>query len=328
MLSIVLPTYNEGQNLPELLKRISGAMGKESYEVIVVDDDSPDGTWKVAKELHVQYPMLSVIRRMGRKGLSSAVVEGFDAAKGDTLLVMDSDLQHDPALILQLSDAIKQGAGIAVASRYMEGGSVGEWVRGRRLLSKTATWLTRKIPAVEVSDPMSGFFALSKPVYESVRAQLHPTGFKILFEILGHLPKRTKAVTIPLIFKMRVHGESKLSIKVQIEFLLQIVRMLIVRFQTPFFCVVSLFLAFFITLNTLPIILLYTDSSVRSYVQKTLTQVAKDGGWLLSDVTIMRITYERMYLHYQPHRRGPDNVLECYSINYFQQILQGERCVD
>lgn len=328
MLSIILPTYNEAKNLPELLKRIAGVLEKAEYEVIVVDDDSPDGTWKIAEDVQKEHATLRVIRRIGRKGLSSAVVEGFDAAKGDTLLVMDSDLQHDPSLILQLSDAIKLGAGIAVASRYMEGGSVGEWVRGRRLLSKTATWLTRKIPAVEVSDPMSGFFALSKSSYDAVRLMLHPTGFKILFEILGHLPKGTKAVTVPLVFKMRVHGESKLSIRVQIEFLLQILRMLIVRFQSPVFWVVSLILAFLITLNTLPITLLYTDSSVRSYVQKTLTQVAKDGSWLLSDVTIMRITYERMYLHYQPHRRGPDDVLECYSINYFQQILQAERCDD
>ncbi len=311
MLSIVLPTYNEAKNLPELLKRISGAMGKESYEVIVVDDDSPDGTWKVAKELHAQYPMLSVIHRIGRKGLSSAVVEGFDAAKGDTLLVMDSDLQHDPALILQLSDAIKQGAGIAVASRYMEGGSVGEWVRGRRLLSKTATWLTRKIPAVEVSDPMSGFFALSKPVYESVRAQLHPTGFKILFEILGHLPKRTKAVTIPLIFKMRVHGESKLSIKVQVEFLFQILRMLIVRFQNIIFSLVCMTMALMLVLPALSMLPLYVDVGTRTIVQRALLSVEQQKGWLISDISLYSIGTESFIFTYRHHHRGPDEEV-CY----------------
>ncbi len=328
MLSIILPTFNEAKNLPELLRKIAGVMGSMEYEVIVVDDNSPDETWKVAEDLQKEHAALRVIKRVGRKGLSSAVVEGFDAAKGDTLLVMDSDLQHDPALISQLRDVIKQGASIAVASRYMEGGSVGEWVRGRRLLSKTATWLTRKIPRTEVSDPMSGFFALSRTAYQSVRDQLHPTGFKILFEILAHLPRGTKAAEVPLVFTMRLHGQSKLSLKVQVEFLFQILRMLMVRFQSPFFWVVSVLLALLITLNTLPIRLLYTDTSVRSYVQKTLTQVATDNKWLISDVTVMRITYDRMYLHYQPHRSGPDDVLECYSISYFQPNLQLERCND
>lgn len=316
MLSIVLPTYNEGQNLPELLKRISGVLGKAEYEVIVVDDNSPDKTWKIAEELQKDNASLRVIRRVGRKGLSSAVVEGFDAAKGDTLLVMDSDLQHDPALILQLRDAITRGAGIAVASRYMQGGSVGDWVRGRRLLSKTATWLTRKIPAVEVSDPMSGFFALSKAAYKSVRDRLHPTGFKILFEVLGYLPRGTKAAEVPLVFKMRQHGQSKLSMKVQVEFVMQLVRIILIRFQSILFWLVCIIMALSLLPRAMSLLPLYTDTVLRENTRSVLSHLSERRGWLQSDIEVIRVKAGYVYIRHRPHRKGPDGDGDCYPVIY------------
>lgn len=316
MLSIILPTYNEAKNLPELLKRIAGTLGKTDYEVIVVDDNSPDGTWRIAEELKKDHAALRVIRRIGRKGLSSAVVEGFDAAKGDTLLVMDSDLQHDPALMLQLRDAIKQGADIAVASRYMEGGSVGEWVRGRRLLSKIATWLTRKIPHTEVSDPMSGFFAISMPSYAAVRLMLRPTGFKILFEILGYLPRGTKAAEVPLVFKMRLHGQSKLSMKVQAEFVMQLVRILLVRLQSIFFWAVCIIMAVSLLPRAMSLAPLYTDATLRENTKNVLSHLSESRGWLQSDIEILSVKAGYVYIRHTSHRKGHDGDGDCYPVIY------------
>lgn len=314
MLSIILPTFNEAKNLPELLKRIVQVMGKATYEVIVVDDDSPDKTWQIGEELAKTHLFLKVIRRVGRRGLSSAVVEGFDAAKGDVLMVMDSDLQHDPQLINQLAAAVTKGADIAVASRYMKGGSVGEWVTGRRLLSKTATWLTRKIPPVDVSDPMSGFFALKKSVYQHARPMLRPSGFKILFEILGHLPSKTKSQDVPLVFSARLHGESKLSIAVELQFIWQLVRIALFRIQKLLFWIACIAIALTLSLRLFPLLPLYTDAAKRSFVQSALRSTADQQGWLLSDVRILRINDETVIVAYRPHRKGIDPDITCFQI--------------
>lgn len=303
-------------------------MEKDSYEVIVVDDDSPDRTWEIAEALQQTHSHIHVIRRIGRRGLSSAVVEGFDAATGDVLLVMDSDLQHDTSLIIRLRDAITSGADIAVASRYMKGGSIGEWVRGRRVLSRVATWLTRKIPAVEVSDPMSGFFALKQSRYKAIRTNLRPSGFKILFEILGHLPATTKTAEVPLVFAMRVHGESKLSLMVEIQFLWQLLRIALVRFQKYIFWIICTIIACILLLRAVPLLPLYTDAAIRSHVQTTIRTVADANGWLVSDVHILRIGTSQMDIAHQPHRKGRDPETLCYSISYQDPVLLPIPCND
>lgn len=328
MLSIVLPTYNEAKNLPELLDCIADVLEKRAYEVIVVDDDSPDRTWEVADSLQKTHSMLRVIRRVGRRGLSSAVVEGFDAAKGDVLLVMDSDLQHDSSLILQLSDAITKGADIAVASRYMKGGSVGEWVRGRRLLSNTATWLAKSIPAVHVSDPMSGFFAIKRSTYEGIRPMLRPAGFKILFEILGHLPRRTTTAEVPLVFQMRKHGESKLSVTVELQFIVQLLRIALIRLQKILFWSVCITIALILFVRLMPLLPLYTNPIARSQVQHTLQFVAAQNGWLLSDISLRSVGMKRMTVLHREHRFGPDPVPVCYDIEYVDLVLRKTSCGD
>jgi cellulose synthase/poly-beta-1,6-N-acetylglucosamine synthase-like glycosyltransferase len=328
MLSIILPTYNEAKNLPELLKRIVDVMDSTKYEVIVVDDNSPDKTWEIAQGLQKDYSMLRVIRRVGRRGLSSAVLEGFDLATGDVLLVMDSDLQHDPALILKLGNFVARGADIAVASRYMKGGSVGEWVRGRRLLSKTATWIAQIIPPVRVSDPMSGFFALKASDYRLIRPMLRPTGFKILFEILGHLPSSSIAVEVPLVFKMRLYGESKLSFAVQMQFLLQLVRITLLRIQNPFFWLACSIITIVLTMRAMPLMPLYTDAALRSQVQATLRAIADENGWLLSDVRVLQVDGTQMTIVHRAHRKGGDPEPVCYSVEYATSASREIPCVD
>lgn len=165
MLSLILPTYNEAENLPGLLEEIEGAMGDIPFEMIVVDDDSPDRTWEVAELLADDRPYLRVLRRMGRRGLSSAVIEGFRMAQGDVLVAMDSDGQHDPLLLPRLYAAIRSGVGVALGSRYVPGGSVEGWARARHWLSYIATGLAWLVTRTRVKDPMSGFFAIDRRLF-------------------------------------------------------------------------------------------------------------------------------------------------------------------
>ena len=219
MLSLILPTFNESENLPELLPKIRSALSDVPHEIIVVDDDSPDHTWKVAQELSQQLGDVHVIRRIGRRGLSSAVIEGFLAAKGDVLMVMDADGQHDTGLLHQLHDAVTKHGGIAIGSRYVSGGSVGEWDERRYMLSRIATKMALSLCAVKAKDPMSGFFAIDRKAFEEVLPRLNPKGFKILLDLLVHVPKSTPVTELPFTFATRQHGESKLSRRVQLEFL-------------------------------------------------------------------------------------------------------------
>jgi len=219
MFSLVLPTYNEAENLPELLPKIGAVLKDIPHEIIVVDDDSPDKTWKVAREISEKQESVHVIRRVGRRGLSSAVIEGFMAAKGNVLGVMDADGQHDMELLPKLYAAIKGGKGLAVGSRYIEGGGVGEWDERRHLLSRVATRMAQWLCKVHVNDPMSGFFAVKSTVINSILPQLNPMGFKILLDILVHAPRDLDVQEVPFTFSTRLHGESKLSKRVQLEFL-------------------------------------------------------------------------------------------------------------
>lgn len=220
MLSVVLPTYNEKENLPELLEKLRGILQGLPHEVIVVDDNSPDGTWKVAQEIAAQQENVRVIRRVGRRGLSSAVIEGFLAAKGDVLAVADADGQHDLSLLTKLYDAVKGAkVGIAVGSRYTEGGSVGQWDERRHMMSRIATSLAMRLCRVKVTDPMSGFFAVDRVAFEEILPRLNPMGFKILLDLLVHAPAGLTVKEVPFTFGVRTHGESKLSRRVQVEFL-------------------------------------------------------------------------------------------------------------
>jgi dolichol-phosphate mannosyltransferase len=217
--SVILPTYNESRNLPELVPQLVEFLREIRHEVIVVDDDSPDGTWRVAEELGDRFDEVRLVRRVGRRGLASAVIEGFLAAKGAVLVAADADGQHDFQLLHELLAAVEGGAGLALASRYVPGGSVGAWDERRHALSRLATRLAQRLCRVPVADPMSGFFAVSRPVFAAALPHLNPVGFKILLDLLVHLPPGTIVREIPLRFADRLHGESKLSRLVQLQFI-------------------------------------------------------------------------------------------------------------
>jgi len=219
MLSIIVPTYNESKNIDELLTRLFTALKPNytQYEVIVVDDNSPDGTAEIAEALKSKFD-LKVVKRPKKIGLASAVLNGFKVSAGDILCVMDADLSHPPEAIPDMYRAISGGdVDIVVGSRVVEGGGATNWPWFRRFGSAFAQTLAR--PITSVKDSTSGFFMLKKSVLEG--ADINPIGFKILLEILVKCDY-SRVKEIPIVFNDRGGGKSKLGLKQTLEYLKQI----------------------------------------------------------------------------------------------------------
>jgi dolichol-phosphate mannosyltransferase len=222
MISIILPTFNEADGIQEVLRRASQALEKagEEYELIVVDDSSPDYTADLAEALAGEIPV-RVLRRPGRQGLATAVVDGWRMARGDVLGVMDADLQHPPEVLTRLALALRsQDVDLVIATRSGPGGgSSADWAWKRRLTS----WAARHMAAcvlprtlAEVSDPMSGMFLVRARALEGVR--LEPTGYKILLEILGKAHYR-EVVEVSFLFQARSRGSSKLGPRESLQYI-------------------------------------------------------------------------------------------------------------
>lgn len=227
-LSLVIPTYQERDNIARAIEISSSLLDKYlagDYEIIVVDDDSPDQTWKVAQSLTNQYPQLRVMRREHERGLSSAVIRGWQVSKGRVLGVIDGDLQHPPEVLIELLSFIKQGADLAVASRHVEGGGVSSWSFIRRFLSRGAQVIGLiLLPHVlgRVSDPMSGYFLVRR---SSIAEQnLNPVGYKILLEVLAR-GKINCIAEAGYVFCEREQGESKVTWKQYVEYIHHLVRL-------------------------------------------------------------------------------------------------------
>ncbi len=211
-LSIVVPTFNECLNVPELLDRLNGLFRSESWEIIFVDDDSPDGTADLVRAVARTDPRVRCLQRIGRRGLSSACIEGMLAASAETIAVMDADLQHDESVLPKMLDAIERGgADVAVGTRYAPGGGLGDWKASRRFMSRLATKASRAILHQPVSDPMSGFFMLRRAVLDSTVRSLSGLGFKILLDILSSARAPLRIAEVPYTFRNRHAGESKLD---------------------------------------------------------------------------------------------------------------------
>ena len=221
-LAVVVPTYEERDNLPTLVERIDAALAGWRYRVVVVDDDSPDGTAEAARGLGERYPV-DVIVRKEERGLASAVVEGIRRSTSRYVAVIDADLQHPPELLPSLL-AAAEDADVAVACRYAPGGGVGEWGLPRRAVSKGATLLAHLIlPAARLTpDPMSGYFLLRREVVEG--AALDPLGYKILLEILAR-GAVDRVASVPYTFETRLHGASKLGLREQLHYLRHLLRL-------------------------------------------------------------------------------------------------------
>jgi len=227
MISVVIPTYNEAAVIEEMLRRAAASLRRpgQGFELIVVDDSSADGTAELAESLSAELPV-RVLRRPGRLGLATAVLDGWGIARGSILGAMDADLQHPPEVLSSLAEAMREDdVDIAVASRYIEGGGTARWSWLRRLMSKGATHLAAcvlPLTLADVSDPMSGMFFVRASAISGVR--FNPLGYKILLEVLAKAKSRAY-VEVPYVFEQRGRGGSKLGARQYLEFLLHLARL-------------------------------------------------------------------------------------------------------
>lgn len=218
-LSVIVPTYNEFANIEPLVAAVRDVLGDLPWEMIVVDDDSGDGTSDEVLRIARIEPRLRCLRRVGRRGLSSAVTEGVLAANGDVIAVIDADFQHDEAkLPVMYRRLIDEKADLVIGTRYAGAGGVGDWGETRARMSSIANRLSRRLVGYRTTDPVSGFFLVRRDVFVSALYGLSQQGYKILIDILTSATRPLKVIEEPYIFRRRAHGESKISMMVLAEF--------------------------------------------------------------------------------------------------------------
>src|SRR6202048_4461668 len=219
-LSVIVPTFNERDNVTTLFRRLEAALSGVSFEVIFVDDNSPDGTWDLVRSLARQDSRVRCIRRIGRRGLSGACIEGILASSASCAAVIDADLQHDETQLPVMLALLQRGeADLVVGSRYVEGGSADSFNKQRAGASQLATEVAKRVLRVRIADPMSGFFMIRRDRFEQLAPQLSTQGFKILLDIVATARGELRVKEIPFTFGSRLHGESKLDSMVALDFL-------------------------------------------------------------------------------------------------------------
>ena len=221
LLSIITPTYNEAKNIEKLIKLIEISLNKYEYEIIFVDDNSSDNTHEIIKKIAHKKNNVRCLRRIGRRGLSSAVIEGCLSSSSDLLLIIDSDLQHDEKKIPIMIELLKEEKlDLVIASRFFKNKEVLGLTKYRIILSKIANSLANTISKTKLTDPMSGFFLIKRSMFDRLAPNLSGLGFKILLDIFSSSQNKIRYKEIPFKFKKRIHGESKLDSLVLWEYLL------------------------------------------------------------------------------------------------------------
>jgi dolichol-phosphate mannosyltransferase len=218
-LAVIIPTFNEACNVASLLHRLSLALAGIHWEALFVDDNSPDGTSEVVRQIALTNPQVRIVQRIGRRGLTSAVLEGMLATAAPVLAVIDGDMQHDETILPKMYAAIVSGeADLAVGTRYAQGGGVGEWDQNRVFASRIATKISHWAIKAPLSDPMSGLMAIARPTLMAAIPRMSGMGFKILLDIIASLPAPPRITEIPYIFRQRERGESKAGALVLLEY--------------------------------------------------------------------------------------------------------------
>jgi len=243
-LTVVVPTFNERANIPLLVARLQRTLDGIDWEVIFVDDNSPDGSAAAARTLGEADARVRCIRRTGRRGLAGACLEGMLASQARFVAVMDADLQHDETLLAGMLERLRRGdADLAVASRYVGAGSAAGLAGRRASYSRWSTGLARRLLAVDLSDPMSGFFMLKRTAVEELAPALSSQGFKILLDIVATARGTLRIAELPYVFRERQHGESKLDARIVLDFFALVLAKLTgdaVSFRFLMFCFVGL----------------------------------------------------------------------------------------
>lgn len=226
--TVILPTYNEAENVETAIDRCRAALAAHTAEILVVDDDSPDRTWQLVRTAYTNARDVRVVRRVGERGLASAVSRGFEEASHQVCAVMDADLQHPPEKLPDLLAAFDDDVDLVVGSRYRQGGGIENWPTWRRVVSRGAGLVAKALlpSARGIADPLSGFFAVRRRVVHGV--ELSPTGYKILLEILATC-EYDGVREVPYVFSERERGESKLTAEEYRNFLEHVLSLRLVR---------------------------------------------------------------------------------------------------
>jgi dolichol-phosphate mannosyltransferase len=289
-LSVVIPTYKERQNIAPLLAALETTLEGINWEVIFVDDHSPDHTADVVRSIALSNPRVRILERVGRRGLSSACIEGMMASPAPYLAIMDADMQHDESALPEMLRMLQsRNLDVVVASRRVAGGSMGEFAKERVRLSDLGSRVSKLVCHCDVTDPMSGFFVVDSRFFRQSVAHLTGTGFKILVDILASSPTPAKIAEVPYRFRNRVNGESKLDANVGLEYLYLIVDKIVGRYVPTrfvlFLCVG--FLGLLLHLSILGIFHL-VNAAEFSLGQVTATLVAMMFNFSLNNVVTFR----------------------------------------
>jgi dolichol-phosphate mannosyltransferase len=289
-LTVVVPTLNERDNVPLLVEQLNQVLAGIRWEVIFVDDDSPDGTADVVRELAQRQTNIRCIQRLGRRGLSSACIEGALASASRYIAVMDGDLQHDPAVLTEMFDKIKTDRlDVVVASRYTASGSVGAWDRSRIMISDLAGRLSRLIVRAELTDPMSGFFIIERHAFEGSMRSLSGQGFKILLDLFASSSRPLTFAEVPLIFRQRIHGASKLDTLVAWEYGMLLLQKLVGPTVPVRFLLFSLIGSLGVITHLVTLWLtIFVFGAAFTIAQAVATTVAMTGNFLLNNLFTYR----------------------------------------
>jgi dolichol-phosphate mannosyltransferase len=243
-LGVIVPTFQERDNIPHLVERLTRVLAGCEWEVIFVDDNSPDGTAAVARAAGEADERVRCIRRIGRRGLSGACLEGMLASQARYIAVMDADLQHDETLLLDMLERLRTNdIDLVVASRYLAGGSAAGLSANRERASRWSSAFARYFLSVDLSDPMSGFFMMRRDGFEALAPQLSSQGFKILLDIVATAHGRLRVAELAYVFRERLHGESKVDSKIALDFAALLIAKLTndtVSIRFLLFCLVGL----------------------------------------------------------------------------------------
>jgi dolichol-phosphate mannosyltransferase len=289
-LAIVVPTYNERDNAPVLLAALERVLVGIQWEVIFVDDSSPDGTAEQIRQIASQDRRVRIIERIGRRGLSSACIEGMLSTPAPYIAVMDGDMQHDESILPEMLDCIKSNQlDVVVGSRNIPGGAMGEFSQARVRLSNLGSRISRLVCHAETSDPMSGFFIVDRKYVQQVARRLTGRGFKILVDLLASSRGAVRVADVPYHFRNRQRGESKLDVNVELEYLFLLVDKAIGNVVPTRFVLFVLvgFLGVFVHLSCLGLFYRVAKESF-AVSQWLATWVAMTANFLLNNVVTFR----------------------------------------
>ncbi|MGA7970757.1 MAG: glycosyltransferase family 2 protein [Terriglobales bacterium] len=289
-LAVVIPTYNEKENVPVVLSALARSLYGVDWEAIIVDDDSPDGTAESVREMAATNPRIHVIERIGRRGLSSACIEGMLSTSAPYIAVIDADMQHDETVLPKMLEKIRdEHLDLVVASRNLASGGMGEFSRGRVWLSNLGNRVSRLVCHCDISDAMSGFFVIDRHFFQEIVHRLTGSGFKILVDILASSRRPVRVAEVPYRFRNRARGESKLDVNVELEYLFLLIDKMIGNYVPTRFVLFVLVgsLGMMIHLSTLA--LLYAVAKESFIVAQTAATVAAmTFNFLLNNIVTFR----------------------------------------